>query len=584
MMKRTAAKRAARKQGRSRASQPKGFADKNRPAAAEHDRMRLQHDLRVHQIELETQNEELRRTQRETETARQEYQDLYETVPVGCFTLDARGTVLEANPVGVRLLGEFPSSLIGRRFSLFIEEKDRFDFAAFCKAVLKDVAGKTCELCLPNGGEEPTRVQVFGVPVERQGRADSALRLAVMDITERKRAEEALSRAHEELERRVVERTAELVQTNERLQSREREFRLLADNVPAYFSYIDTDLRYRFMNKRYEVLFGRPMAELIGQLVKDVVGEADFRTIEPRLREALSGRETSFSYSKVLPNADARWMSVHYTPDRGEAGPIRGVLALMVDVTDQKRSELALQQNHMLLKEKREELQLLTDKLFKAQDSERQRIARDLHDDFGQRLVAMALDLEDLERKPPLMRELLGKALEAIREELAQLSDDLRNLAHRLHPSLLKHAGLRAALEEHVHQAMKRTGLDITLKVRDVPDSLPPDLATCLFRVFQESLQNVAKHANATEVLVKLSGSSKGIGLSVTDNGTGFNYHDKNSYRKGLGLTSMQERLRLLNGFLNIHSRPANGTKVCAWIRIPSQEKTRDASSHPHGG
>jgi signal transduction histidine kinase len=272
-----------------------------------------------------------------------------------------------------------------------------------------------------------------------------------------------------------------------------------------------------------------------------------------------------------LPNADARRMQVHYTPDRGEDGRIKGILALMADVTAQKQSELALRQNHALLEEKREELQSLTDKLFTAQDTERQRIARDLHDDFSQRLVAAALDLEDLGRNPPLMPQSFGRALEPIREELAQLSDDLRELAHQLHPSLLKHAGLRAALEEHIHQAMKRTGLDITLKVRDVPDSLPLDVATSLFRVFQESLQNVAKHANATEVVVKLSGSSKGMGLSVTDNGTGFNHHDKSSHQKGLGLTSMRERLRLLNGFLNIHSRPADGTKVCAWI--PSEEK-----------
>jgi signal transduction histidine kinase len=182
------------------------------------------------------------------------------------------------------------------------------------------------------------------------------------------------------------------------------------------------------------------------------------------------------------------------------------------------------------------------------------------------------LDVAALERHAPLMPDLLRKALEPIRAELVQLSDDLRNLAHRLHPSLLKHAGLRAALEEHIERAMKRTGLDITLKVRDAPDSLPIDCATCLFRVFQESLQNVAKHANATEVVVKLSGSSKGIGLSVTDNGTGFNHHDKSSHQKGLGLTSMRERLRLLNGFLNIHSRPADGTKVCAWI--PFREQT----------
>ena len=97
------------------------------------------------------------------------------------------------------------------------------------------------------------------------------------------------------------------------------------------------------------------------------------------------------------------------------------------------------------------------------------------------------------------------------------------------------------------------------------------DWSLCLFRVFQESLQNVVKHAKATAVLVKLSGSSKGIGLSVIDNGKGFDVRDKSGHQKGLGLISMQERLRLMNGFLNIHSRAADGTKVCAWI--PFQEK-----------
>lgn len=390
-------------------------------------------------------------------------------------------------------------------------------------------------------------------------------------------------------DRQLIERATQLAgivierkQAETTLRNREHEFHLLADNVPACFSYIDQELQYRFVNKRYEGLFGRPAAELVGLPVEDVMGEGNFSTIEPHLREALVGRETSFLCAMTLPNGDVCWMNVHYAPDCDEADRVRGVLALLTDVTVQKRTELALQQNQLVLQEQREELQRLTEQLFKAQDDERQRIARDLHDDFGQRLVALTLDVAVLERHPPLLPELVGKALEPVHEELMQLSDDLRRSAHRLHPSLLKHAGLRAALEEYIDQAMRRTDLHITLKAGEVPVSLPLDRATCLFRVCQESLQNVAKHAHATEVLVKLSGWSKGIGLSVLDNGTGFAVHDKSNHRKGLGLNSMQERLRLLNGFLNIHSRPGHGTKVCAWI--PCQEGHRDPSSHPHGG
>ena len=108
----------------------------------------------------------------------------------------------------------------------------------------------------------------------------------------------------------------------------------------------------------------------------------------------------------------------------------------------------------------------------------------------------------------------------------------------------------------------------MSLKVNHVPGSLPLAHSTCLFRVLQESLQNIVKHAGATEATVKLSGSSTGVGLSVIDNGKGFDASDKSAHHKGLGLTSMQERLRLLQGLLRVHSRPGGGTKVCGWIPL----------------
>ncbi|TKS59463.1 MAG: hypothetical protein EWM72_02031 [Nitrospira sp.] len=243
---------------------------------------------------------------------------------------------------------------------------------------------------------------------------------------------------------------------------------------------------------------------------------------------------------------------------------------MITDVTVQKQAELALNQSQSVLKEKREELQTLAEKLLTAQDEERQRIARDLHDDFSQRLAALVLDVASLEQRPPVLPELIPAALEPVREQLERLSDDIHDLAYKLHPSLVEHAGLQPAIEDYIHKVTKRTGLRIALKIGNVPGTITLDRSTCLFRVLQESLQNIVKHANATDVLVRLSGSSKGIGLSVTDNGKGFNVGDKSTQQKGLGLISMQERLRLLTGFLRVHSRPRDGTKICAWI--PSKE------------
>ena len=226
--------------------------------------------------------------------------------------------------------------------------------------------------------------------------------------------------------------------------------------------------------------------------------------------------------------------------------------ALLTEVTERKRAE--------------KDLQSLTGKLIEAQEQERRRIARDLHDDFNQRLAALSVELETIERTPPTLPEPIVRHLAAIRGQVGQLSDDLHDLAYKLHPSLLDHVGLELAVREHVDEFAKRTKVSLIYTPRKVPQALSPEIATALFRVMQESLQNVSKHAAATNVTVRLTGSSKGIGLSVRDNGKGFKMDAHLAQRAGLGLASMQERTRLLGGFLKIHSHLGQGAKVCAWI------------------
>jgi signal transduction histidine kinase len=213
----------------------------------------------------------------------------------------------------------------------------------------------------------------------------------------------------------------------------------------------------------------------------------------------------------------------------------------------------------------------LAKKLINAQEDERKRIARELHDDFNQRLAALSVELENMERAPVIKGKLVRQQLIGIRGEVAQLSDDLHDLAYGLHPSLLDHVGLEAALRDHVAEFRKRTGLPATFDARRVPVPLSKEIATNLFRMLQESLQNVSKHAQATKVTVRLSGSPKGVGLSVRDNGKGFDPEDGNKSVRGLGLVSMHERARGLGGFFRIHSLPMGGMKVCAWIPYPRE-------------
>lgn len=257
-----------------------------------------------------------------------------------------------------------------------------------------------------------------------------------------------------------------------------------------------------------------------------------------------------------------RWVSFRswtfFSLKGSERRPVR-TLGVMIDITRRKQAEEALHRQQMQLEE-------LTSKLLTAQEHERRRIARDLHDDVSQRLAALVLEVASIEHRPSVVPTEIAHALTTLRQGLEEVSDDVHSLAYRLHPSLLEHAGLRPAVEDHIQQVSRRTGLPIRLKIAGVPTDVPLDHATCLFRVIQESVQNVVKHAQATQVVVQLRGSSKGVGLSILDNGKGLNLNDVSTHEQGLGLSSMEERLRQLHGSFRIQSRPFQGTKVCAWV------------------
>ena len=281
------------------------------------------------------------------------------------------------------------------------------------------------------------------------------------------------------------------------------------------------------------------------------------------IEAVLTGDQPSFSaeYQTVMPEVP-RWFLMRVT----QLKESKGAVISQTDISERVLMAQLLEQHILLLAEKRDELEFLTGKLIDAQEEERKRIARDLHDDFNQRLAALSLELESMERTPIALPEPVAGQLAGIRGQIGQLSDDLHDLAHRLHPSLLEHVGLEVVLRDHVAEFTKRTGLPVRFCARQAPRTLSQEIATNLFRVMQESLQNVSKHAQATHVTVRLNGSSKGIGLSVRDNGKGFDLESKNACAGGLGLVSMQERARGLGGFLRIHSLPRAGTKVCAWI------------------
>ena len=350
-------------------------------------------------------------------------------------------------------------------------------------------------------------------------------------------------------------------ETEEATRRREREFHTLADNVPAFFSYVDRDRRYRFVNKGYETLFQRPADQLVGSAMQDLLGPDGYAVVQPYLDAAFGGEEVSFEYRLPRRDGGEHWFSARYVPERDEQGRVAGLFILLADVTPLKRTEADL-------REKKQQLQDLSVRLLQAQEEERRRIAQELHDDVTQRLAALAIDVRTVQRDVPGAEPSIVSRLQQLGDAAERLARDIQSMAHRLHPSILEHVGLEAAVREQVEEFAGRTGLKAEIIVRHLPPAVPREQGICLYRVLQESLRNVQKHADATHALVRLLGTSKGIGLCVHDDGRGFKEVEGATNRKGLGLTSMEERVRALKGMFRIKTKPGDGTEIHAWVPL----------------
>lgn len=220
-----------------------------------------------------------------------------------------------------------------------------------------------------------------------------------------------------------------------------------------------------------------------------------------------------------------------------------------------------------------EALRTLAGKLLTVQDEERRRISRDLHDDVNQRLGAIGLQLDSLNQTLPDSPSAIRKRIRAIRRRISEVSDDVRQLAYRFHQTTVEDLGLVAALQRYVNDFVKRTGISVHLSKPRMLHPLPLRLATCLFRIAQESLGNVGVHAKATRVTVTLTVSPEKAALTITDNGIGMDLGHVRMRKGGLGMLSIQERARLLNGAVTWRSSPGSGTEVHAWLPIPPEDR-----------
>jgi signal transduction histidine kinase len=244
---------------------------------------------------------------------------------------------------------------------------------------------------------------------------------------------------------------------------------------------------------------------------------------------------------------------------------IAGLLVLRLR---RRQAEQAVRNGQAALRTSYDRIRDLGARLLKAQETERARIARELHDDIGQQLARLQIDLELMGR---------GDGGDTFREVLhrAQLiGKSMHDLSHRLHPAKLRLIGLSAALES-LPRELSQSGVDITFTHHDVPPSLPPDLTLCLFRIAQEALHNAIGHGRARHVSMNLHGGSR-LALTIVDDGSGFDVNT--AWGKGLGLISMQERVEAIGGTFSIHSTMGGGTRLEVAVSPQPRENSEAVS------
>jgi PAS domain S-box-containing protein len=556
----------------------------NRPETLETiptaDIRKLVHELEVHQIELEMQNEELRRSQNELEELHSKFYDLYDFAPIGYFTLNSHSIILEANLTGANLFGIERRRLSKQPFSRFISPESQDQFYFHRNKAFETKSLETCELKLLRNDSTGFYANLRSIAVPDDEGVFSQLLITITDITERKKAENAL---------RVSE----------------EKFRDLYDKAPnAYFSINASNGVILNCNKAAQRMLGYPRNTLLRMKVFELYADSskglrEAKRIFTRLKagESIRDVELQMKHRKGEPI----WVSLSVEPVRDLHGKIIGSRSMVIDISERKHAEEALRKAHdelemrveertselseanallqqeiserkqaeEALRESEEELHALSSKLLVAQEEERKKVALELHDGIGQSLSAIKYRVETALREMEEEKASRGiVSLAPIVPMVQGAVEEVRRIQKDLRPSILDDLGILATVSWFCREFESTyPAIQIENKVDIQEDDVPDPLKIVIFRISQEALNNIAKHSCAHRLRFSLKHSDGRIHLSIDDDGVGFDVEEalsKEASTRGLGLSGMRERTQFSGGTFKIKSLKGTGTVVQA--------------------
>lgn len=436
------------------------------------------------------------------------------------ISVDLNGIIQTWNPAAERMFGFSEAEAVGQSIAIFVSPEKRDEQ----RQILERARGGEFV-----SGYETTRVTKTGRPIEVSVTAspvrDAAGMLVgisgiVRDVTERNRALAALRES-------------------------EARFRLIADSAPIMLWMTGIDMLCTYVSRGWVEFTGRPLEAQLGAGWTEPLHPDDISYCLRTFEEAFGRRESfRMEYRVRRHDGEYRWVLDSGAPRFDSDGRFAGYIGTAMDVSEHRLAEEALSNlNHRLLE---------------SLENERSRIARELHDDFAQRMALMAMELDGLGNALQNQADMQGR-VQRLYERAAQLSTDLQAVSHNLHPGKLEYLGLVAAADVFCRDMSAQHYVSVDFRHQAVPEHISKAIALGVFRVLQEALTNAVKHARTHEFSVTLRGEGNVISLEVVDRGVGF---DVQAHSSGLGLLSMRERLALIGGGIAIDSQPGHGTAV----------------------